>query len=124
MDAWKRGDIAAVGRIFRLDGHGLRDDYEISGSVVVVCGSSHFKIYTPITARHASADVVFYLSICGVRTGRPQLEAICDAARTVEGVLGERMLGGGDFGASGALMLVRLQSIVSLCVFVGYDRSN
>merc|ERR1719305_1519408 len=30
---------------------------------------------------------------------------MCDIARSVPGVLGERMLGGGDFGASGALIL-------------------
>ncbi|MHC4573103.1 MAG: galactokinase [Planctomycetota bacterium] len=65
LDAWKAGDIEAVGRIFREDGIGLRDDYEISG---------------------------------------PELEAMCDIARTVSGVLGERMLGGGDKGASGALV--------------------
>ena len=35
-----------------------------------------------------------------------ELEAMCDIARTVEGVLGERMLGGGDKGASGAIVLV------------------
>ncbi len=34
----------------------------------------------------------------------PELEAMCDIARTVPGVLGERMLGGGDKGASGALV--------------------
>ena len=54
-----------MGRIFRTDGLGLRDDYKISG---------------------------------------PELEAMCDIARSVEGVLGERMLGGGDKGASGALV--------------------
>jgi galactokinase len=34
----------------------------------------------------------------------PELEAMCDIARTVKGVYGERMLGGGDRGASGALV--------------------
>ncbi len=34
----------------------------------------------------------------------PELETMCDIARTVEGVLGERMLGGGDKGASGAII--------------------
>ncbi|HUT30522.1 MAG TPA: hypothetical protein VMX13_12080 [Sedimentisphaerales bacterium] len=65
LDAWKAGDIETVGRIFREDGIGLRDDYKISG---------------------------------------PELETMCDIARTVPGVLGERMLGGGDKGASGALV--------------------
>ena len=73
LDAWKAGDIEAVGRIFREDGIGLRDDYKISG---------------------------------------PELEAMCDIARTVPGVLGERMLGGGDKGASGAL--VRADSVEEL----------
>jgi galactokinase len=35
----------------------------------------------------------------------PELETMCDICRTVPGVLGERMLGGGDKGASGALVL-------------------
>jgi galactokinase len=34
----------------------------------------------------------------------PELEAMCDIARSIPGVLGERMLGGGDKGASGALV--------------------
>lgn len=33
-----------------------------------------------------------------------ELEAMCDIARSVPGVLGERMLGGGDKGASGSLV--------------------
>jgi galactokinase len=65
LDAWKRGDIETVGRIFREDGIGLRDDYKISG---------------------------------------PELETICDIARTVPGCFGERMLGGGDKGAAGAIV--------------------
>ncbi|TFG50791.1 MAG: hypothetical protein E4H40_00555 [Candidatus Brocadiia bacterium] len=66
LQAWKIGDISTVGRIFREDGFGLRDEYRISG---------------------------------------PELEAMCDIARTVDGSLGERMLGGGDKGASGAILL-------------------
>jgi galactokinase len=73
LDAWKAGDVETVGRIFREDGFGLRDDYKISG---------------------------------------PELEAMCDIARTVPGVLGERMLGGGDKGASGAL--VRAEAVKAL----------
>ncbi len=42
----------------------------------------------------------------------PELEAMCDIARTVPGALGERMLGGGDKGASGAL--VRAESVEEL----------
>ncbi|MCG3148344.1 MAG: Galactokinase [Verrucomicrobiae bacterium] len=73
LDAWKSGDIETVGSIFRQDGFGLRDDYQISG---------------------------------------PELETMCDIARTVPGVLGERMLGGGDKGASGAI--VRAESVAAL----------
>ena len=65
LAAWQAGDIRQVGSIFRQDGYGLRDDYQISG---------------------------------------PELESMCDIARTVEGVWGERMLGGGDKGASGAIV--------------------
>ena len=73
LNAWRRGDIEAVGRNFRADGFGLRDDYMISGI---------------------------------------ELEAMCDIARTIDGVLGERMLGGGDKGASGAL--IRPESLEAL----------
>jgi len=85
LDAWKAGDVETVGRIFREDGIGLRDDYKISG---------------------------------------PELETMCDLARTVDGVLGERMLGGGDKGAAGAL--VRAESVQDLekAVTVGYPRSH
>ncbi len=31
LSAWRRGDIEKVGQVFREDGFGLRDDYEISG---------------------------------------------------------------------------------------------
>lgn len=34
----------------------------------------------------------------------PELESMCDIARTVDGVFGERMLGGGDKGAAGAIV--------------------
>ncbi len=53
----------------------------------------------------------------------PELETMCDIARTVPGVLGERMLGGGDKGASWAL--VRAQSIeaVKQAVDTAYRRS-
>ena len=73
LEAWKSGDIQTVGAIFRQDGIGLRDDYQISG---------------------------------------PELEAMCDLARSVPGVLGERMLGGGDKGAAGAI--VRAESVAAL----------
>jgi len=54
----------------------------------------------------------------------PELETMCDIARTVEGVLGERMLGGGDKGAAGAL--VRADSVDTLrrAVNVAYPRSH
>jgi galactokinase len=85
LEAWRAGEIETVGRVFREDGLGLRDQYKISG---------------------------------------PELETMCDIARTVPGVLGERMLGGGDKGASGAL--VRADSVDSLeaAVHSGYPRSH
>jgi galactokinase len=85
LDAWKAGDIETVGKVFRADGIGLRDDYKISG---------------------------------------PELETMCDIVRTVPGVLGERMLGGGDKGASGAL--VKPESIEALkkAVDIAYPRSR
>jgi galactokinase len=85
LAAWKNGDVETVGQLFRADGIGLRDQYEISG---------------------------------------PELETMCDLARSVPGVLGERMLGGGDKGAAGAL--VRVDSVDELhnTVRVGYPRSR
>jgi galactokinase len=85
LDAWKHGDIETVGRIFRQDGVGLRDDYKISG---------------------------------------PELETMCDIARAVPGVLGERMLGGGDKGASGALVRAEAADALKTAVDVAYPRSR
>ena len=85
LDAWKAGDIETVGRIFREDGIGLRDDYKISG---------------------------------------PELETMCDIARTVQGVLGERMLGGGDKGASGALAKADSVDALRQVVDTAYPRSH
>jgi galactokinase len=85
LGAWESGDLVSVGRVFREDGLGLRDLYEISG---------------------------------------PELESMCDIARTVPGVLGERMLGGGDKGAAGAL--VRADAVESLeaAVRAAYPRRH
>ena len=85
LSAWERGDIATVGKVFRADGHGLRDEFRISG---------------------------------------PELETMCDLVRTVPGVLGERMLGGGDKGASGALVLAESEEEVRQAVTAGYPRSH
>ena len=84
LEAWKAGDIETVGRIFRADGIGLRDDYKISG---------------------------------------PELECMCDIARTVPGVLGERMLGGGDKGASGALVMAESVEALKQAVDAVYPRN-
>ncbi len=85
LAAWKAGDVATLGRIFREDGIGLRDLYEISG---------------------------------------PELETMCDIARTVPGVLGERMLGGGDKGAAGALVHADSVSALEQAVRLAYPRSH
>lgn len=85
LDAWKAGDIESVGRIFREDGIGLRDDYKISGA---------------------------------------ELETMCDIVRTVPGVLGERMLGGGDKGASGALVRAESVEAIQQAVDTAYPLSH
>jgi len=84
VDAWAHGRIEEVGALFRRDGIGLRDEYEISG---------------------------------------PELEAMVDCARTVPGVMGERMLGGGDKGASGAILHPDSERALREAVNVGYKRS-
>ena len=85
LDAWKAGDIESVGRIFREDGIGLRDDYKISG---------------------------------------PELETMCDIARSVPGVLGERMLGGGDKGAAGVLVKAESVDALKSAVDATYPRKR
>jgi galactokinase len=49
---------------------------------------------------------------------------MCDIVRTVPGVLGERMLGGGDKGASGALVLADSEAAVRAAVETAYPRSH
>jgi galactokinase len=53
----------------------------------------------------------------------PELETMCDMVRTVPGVLGERMLGGGDKGASGALVRTESVEAVKSAVDTAYPRS-
>ena len=53
----------------------------------------------------------------------PELETMCDIARTVPGVLGERMLGGGDKGAAGALVRSDSDDVLKQAVDVAYPRS-
>jgi len=54
----------------------------------------------------------------------PELETMCDIARTVPGVLGERMLGGGDKGAAGALVRANSVEDLEIAVRTGYPRSH
>jgi len=54
----------------------------------------------------------------------PELETMCDIVRTIPGVLGERMLGGGDKGAAGCLVLAEDADAVKAAVDAGYPRSR
>jgi galactokinase len=54
----------------------------------------------------------------------PELETMCDIVRTEPGVLGERMLGGGDKGASGALVCAERVEAVRQAVDNAYPRSR
>jgi len=54
----------------------------------------------------------------------PELETMCDIVRTIPGVLGERMLGGGDKGASGALVRAESVDAVKEAVDRAYPRSR
>jgi galactokinase len=54
----------------------------------------------------------------------PELETMCDIARSVPGVLGERMLGGGDKGAAGALVLAEDAEKLKTAVQTAYPRSR
>jgi galactokinase len=53
----------------------------------------------------------------------PELETMCDIARTIPGVLGERMLGGGDKGASGALVKADCVEALKQAAEAAYPRS-
>ncbi len=52
----------------------------------------------------------------------PELETMCDIARSVEGCLGERMLGGGDKGASGAIVKAESVDELKKAVETDYPR--
>ena len=54
----------------------------------------------------------------------PELETMCDIVRTVPGVYGERMLGGGDKGACGALVAAGSVEAVRQAVEIAYPRSR
>ena len=53
-----------------------------------------------------------------------ELETMCDIVRTAGGALGERMLGGGDKGASGALVRAEGVTAVQKAVEAAYPRSR
>ena len=53
----------------------------------------------------------------------PEMETMCDIARTIPGVLGERMLGGGDKGAAGALVGAEAADALKRAVDTAYPRS-
>ena len=53
-----------------------------------------------------------------------ELESMCDIARTVGGVYGERMLGGGDKGASGALIAADSFEALSAAVSHAYPLAH
>ena len=53
----------------------------------------------------------------------PELETMCDIARTIPGVYGERMLGGGDKGAAGALVAAKSVKALQEAVAIAYPRS-
>jgi galactokinase len=53
----------------------------------------------------------------------PELETMCNIARTVPGVYGERMLGGGDKGAAGAIVAAGSLKALHKAVNAGYPRS-
>lgn len=54
----------------------------------------------------------------------PELETMCDIARTVPGVFGERMLGGGDKGAAGAIVAADSVGSLERAVAIAYPRSH
>lgn len=58
------------------------------------------------------------------RISGPELESMCDIVRAVPGVFGERMLGGGDKGAAGAIVAADAVDQVRTAVATAYPRSR
>lgn len=56
------------------------------------------------------------------RISGPELESMCTIARQVPGVLGERMLGGGDKGAAGAIVLPEAEAPLRQAIALEYPR--
>jgi len=54
----------------------------------------------------------------------PELETMCDVARAIPGVLGERLLGGGDKGAAGALVRADCIDALKQAIDTAYPRSH
>ncbi|KAH8068050.1 galactokinase [Aureococcus anophagefferens] len=54
----------------------------------------------------------------------PELETMCDIARTVDGVYGERMLGGGDKGAAGAIVAAAAVDALVSAVRRAYPKAH
>ncbi|MGY8642580.1 MAG: hypothetical protein ACKVJU_15980 [Verrucomicrobiales bacterium] len=54
----------------------------------------------------------------------PELESMCDIARQVKGVHGERMLGGGDKGASGALIKAEAFDLLKSAIEKEYPKRH
>ena len=54
----------------------------------------------------------------------PELETMCDIARTVDGVYGERMLGGGDKGAAGAIVKANAVDTLVAAVKAAYPKCH
>ncbi len=54
----------------------------------------------------------------------PELETMCEIARAVPGVLGERMLGGGDKGAAAALVRADCVDALTQAVNTAYPRTH
>ena len=52
----------------------------------------------------------------------PELETMCNIVRTVPGCLGERMLGGGDKGAAGALAKAGSEDSIRSVVNLAYPQ--
>ena len=69
-----------------------------------------------------TVGTIFRLDGIGLRDeyviSGPELESMCDIVRTVPGVLGERMLGGGDKGAAGCLVLAQAADDVKKAVWI------
>ena len=128
MAAWKAGDVEAVGAIFREDGNGLRDEYVARSHRAPASALAPVPLCASRALSHTGART------CTTTTTIPFTAQVQHLGpRAADNVrhralrprrMGERMLGGGDKGASGCIVALEAASTVIDTVAHAYPLSR